>query len=43
MKRYVLMALAAMIMLGTVVGCSSRKHHGYVSKYPNHHRHPCEH
>ncbi len=43
MKRYVLMALVALVMAGTAAGCASKKHHGYVSKYPNHQRHPCEH
>gem|GEM_PF-4257359 len=43
MKKILLWSLAGMLMIATLSSCAPRKTAGYVSKVPNHHRHPCDH
>ena len=44
MKKLLLTALLAVAAIALMQSCGgSRKHHGYVSKYPCHQIHPCSH
>lgn len=44
MKKVLLLALVSVFALSVLSGClGGRKRAGYVSKYPNHQRHPCDH
>lgn len=42
MKKKIVLAMMAIALLAAA-GCSTQKHHGYVSKYPCHKIHPCCH
>lgn len=42
MKKIIALFFVAAMVIG-MVGCASSKRSGYVSKYPCHKRHPCDH